>query len=102
MDGIKVGIDFHREPLGGRVPQVLGFCKRGYSKRPAIAFRIRAAASLPPALLAAKRWQTIVPFQVVIAETERCHGDVMTPHLYEIPITRASLPSRNHMAMSDT
>jgi hypothetical protein len=36
------------------------------------------------------------------AEAERRHGDVMTLRLYEIPITPALLPSRNHMAMSAT
>jgi hypothetical protein len=65
-------------------------------------FRIRAAASLPQALLAARPWQTIVSFQAVITENEACHGEVMTPHLYEIPITSALLPSRNFMAMSAT
>jgi hypothetical protein len=59
-----------------------------------------AASSLPQALLAARPWQTIASFQAVIAENEACHGEVMTPHLYEIPISRALLPSRNFMAMS--
>jgi hypothetical protein len=43
-----------------------------------------------------------VSFQAVIAENEAWHGAIMTPHLYEIPITRASLPSGNFMAMSAT
>jgi hypothetical protein len=62
-------------------------------------FRIRAAASLPQALLAARPWQTIVSFQAVIAENEACHGEVMSPHLYEIPITSALLPSRKLMRL---
>jgi hypothetical protein len=44
-------------------------------------------------------WQTIVSFQAVIAENEACHGKIMTPHLYETPISRALIPSRNFMAM---
>ena len=94
---------FHKDP-GARAPQVCAFASaatrssHALDRVPRSAFR--AASSLPQALLAARPWQTIVLFQAVIAENEACHGEVMTLHLYENPITPALLPSRNFMAMS--
>ena len=51
------------------------------------------------ALKAAAPWQTALSLQAAIVKNKACHGEAMTPNLYEISIPQAPLPSRKNMPL---